>query len=82
MEKRLRLEVLPPGLNKIIENSHAYSEPLLGLVSLALAECLHGLKVETIFPSAGTKAAAQASFKKATGRLCGSHVGWAPSKLR
>ena len=75
MEKRLRLEVLPPGLNKIIENSHAYSEPLLGLVSLALAECLHGLKVETIFPSAGTMAAAQASFKKATGRLCGSHVG-------
>ena len=43
---RLRLDVLPPGLNKIIEHSHAYSEPLLGLTALALADALRGLRVQ------------------------------------
>ena len=98
------------GLNKLIENSHAYSEPLLGFTALALAEALcarviippipprapppvyrqcrshrasyapaclvrrEGLTVTVIFPSAGTAAAAQASFKTALGRPVSGHV--------
>ena len=58
--KRLRVELMPPGLNRLIENSHAYSEPLLGFTSLALAEAMEGLTTTVIFPSAGTAAAAQA----------------------
>ena len=66
-EKRLRVEVLPPGLNKMIEGSHAYSEPLLGYVGLSLAAALRGLSVQTIFPSAGTAAGAASSYKRAMG---------------
>ena len=73
-EKRLRVEVLPPGLNKMIEGSHAYSEPLLGYVGLSLAAALRGLSVQTIFPSAGTAAGAASSYKRAMGSEVGAHV--------
>ena len=41
------------GLNKLIENSHAYSEPLLGFTALALAEALCA---RAIYPSSPLRA--------------------------
>jgi len=71
---RLRVETMPPGLNKVIENSHAYSEPLLGLTALALAEALRVRRVCVVFPSAGTGAGGQAAFARAVGRPVSAHV--------
>lgn len=73
-EKRLRVELLCPGLNRVIESSHAYSEPLLGFTALALAESLRGLKVQCVFPSAGTGAGARSAFEKAASHPLSSHV--------
>jgi len=71
---RLRIELQPPGLNRHIENSHSYSEPLLGLSVLALAEALRGLRVTVVFPDTGSAAGGQDAFRKALGRPVGSHV--------
>ena len=73
-ERRVRIELLPPGLNRGIEHSHAYSEPAMGSASLALAESLRGCTVQVIFPSAGTAAGAQAAFSTALGRQLSAHV--------
>ena len=72
---RLRIELLPPGLNRAIENSHAYREPLLGFTALCLANALHGLRVGVLFSSAGSAASAADVYSRRTGgRLVGAHV--------
>ena len=38
LRQRVRVDCLPPGLNKKLELSHACSERLLGYTALALAE--------------------------------------------
>jgi hypothetical protein len=73
-KKRLRVELRPPGLNRALEASHAYSAPLLGYSALALAESLRGLRVTAIFASAGDAAAAQRTVERFDGRLGASHV--------
>ena len=72
--RRLRVDLLAPGLNRLIENSHAYSEPLMGFAALHLAEAMQHLRVKVIFPSAGTAAGGEAAFRRALGRDLRSHV--------
>lgn len=74
-ETRLRVDMLPPGLNPALEGSHSLSEPLLGFSALALADALKGLKVQAVFASAGTAAAANKYYERFAGRLASCELG-------
>ena len=73
--RRVRIDLLPPGLNRAIEGSHPLCEPLLGYSAIALAEALKGLRVTCIFASTGTAAAASRAYERFSGRLATCAVG-------
>jgi len=74
-KKRLRIDLLVPGLNPEIQSSHTMNNRLKDYTALALANALPGLRVQTIFPSAGEAAAAAAAFARVNGQPLGEHVG-------
>jgi len=63
-ERRLRCDVLLPGLNPRIETACGLDDRLLQLLSFELARCLAsaGRSVMLLFDSAGTAASAQAAW--------------------
>ena len=72
---RVRIDLQPPGLNRAIEGSHAFSEPLLGYTAISLAEALIGRRVTCVFASTGGAAAASRYYEKFSGRLPTCAVG-------
>jgi len=66
--KRIRCDVLVPGLNEVIENRFPYDESTMFDIAFRLATFVTPMKVKLLFESAGTAASAKEYYMRSIGK--------------